>query len=36
LLVNRTSTSVIRLLPPYIATPADIDEAMEILDTCVE
>jgi predicted acetylornithine/succinylornithine family transaminase len=31
LLVNRTSTTVVRLLPPYIVTPADIDEAMHIL-----
>jgi predicted acetylornithine/succinylornithine family transaminase len=36
LLVNRTSTSVIRLLPPYIATTADVDEAIAILDKCVE
>jgi acetylornithine/succinyldiaminopimelate/putrescine aminotransferase len=32
LLVNRTSTSVIRLLPPYIATERDVDEAVTILD----
>jgi len=31
LLVNRTSTTVVRLLPPYIVTPADIDEAVHIL-----
>ncbi|MFI5177415.1 MAG: aspartate aminotransferase family protein [Vicinamibacterales bacterium] len=31
LLVNRTSTTVVRLLPPYVVTPADIDEAMHIL-----
>lgn len=35
LLVNRTSTSVIRLLPPYIATERDIDEAMSILDAVI-
>ena len=33
LLVNRTSTNVIRLLPPYIVTEQDVDEAVEILDT---
>jgi predicted acetylornithine/succinylornithine family transaminase len=32
LLVNRTSTSVIRLLPPYIVSEQDIDEAVAILD----
>lgn len=32
LLVNRTSTTVVRLLPPYIVTPAEIDEAVAILD----
>jgi acetylornithine/N-succinyldiaminopimelate aminotransferase len=32
LLVNRTATSVIRLLPPYIVTEHDIDEAVGILD----
>jgi acetylornithine/N-succinyldiaminopimelate aminotransferase len=32
LLVNRTSTSVIRLLPPFTVTPAEIDEALAILD----
>jgi predicted acetylornithine/succinylornithine family transaminase len=35
LLVNRTSTSVIRLLPPYIVTERDIDEAVTTLDTVV-
>ena len=32
LLINRTSTTVIRLLPPYIATEHDVDEAIGILD----
>jgi acetylornithine/succinyldiaminopimelate/putrescine aminotransferase len=32
LLVNRTSTSVIRLLPPYVITERHIDEALSILD----
>ena len=32
LLVNRTSTTVVRLLPPYIVTPNQVDEAVAILD----
>ena len=32
LLINRTSTTVIRLLPPYIVTDAQVDEAVAILD----
>jgi acetylornithine/N-succinyldiaminopimelate aminotransferase len=32
LLVNRTSTSVIRLLPPFVITEKDVDGAMAILD----
>ena len=35
LLVNRTSTSVIRLLPPFVITEQHIDEAMGILDEVV-
>ena len=31
LLVNRTSTTVVRMLPPYIITKAEVDEALEIL-----
>jgi acetylornithine/N-succinyldiaminopimelate aminotransferase len=31
LIVNRTSGTVVRLLPPYIATEPDVDEAMAIL-----
>ncbi len=31
LLVNRTATNVIRLLPPYIATERDVSEAIGIL-----
>jgi acetylornithine/N-succinyldiaminopimelate aminotransferase len=31
LLVNRTSTSVIRLLPPFVITEPHIDEALNIL-----
>jgi acetylornithine/N-succinyldiaminopimelate aminotransferase len=36
LLVNRTSTTVIRLLPPYIVTERDIDDAMKILDASMQ
>lgn len=36
LLVNRTSTSVIRLLPPFIITEAHIDEAVAILDAVLQ
>ena len=32
LLVNRTAERVVRMLPPYIVTPGDIDEATATLD----
>jgi predicted acetylornithine/succinylornithine family transaminase len=32
LLVNRTATTVIRLLPPFIVTERDVDEAIAMLD----
>ena len=32
LLVNRTSETVVRLLPPYIVTAAEIDEGVALLD----
>lgn len=32
LLLNRTATNVIRMLPPYIATERDVDEAIGILE----
>lgn len=35
LIVNRTSGTVLRLLPPYIVTPADIDVAVDILDQAI-
>jgi acetylornithine/N-succinyldiaminopimelate aminotransferase len=35
LVINRTSGTVIRLLPPYIITPADVDEATDILDQAI-
>jgi acetylornithine/succinyldiaminopimelate/putrescine aminotransferase len=35
LVVNRTATSVIRMLPPYIVTESDVDEAVGILDAAL-
>jgi acetylornithine aminotransferase/acetylornithine/N-succinyldiaminopimelate aminotransferase len=35
LLVNRTSTNVVRLLPPYVVTPADVDEALQGLGEAI-
>lgn len=35
LLINRTANTVIRLLPPYIVTEQDIDEALAILDDAI-
>lgn len=35
LVVNRTSGTVLRLLPPYIVTPQDIDTAIDILDDAI-
>jgi predicted acetylornithine/succinylornithine family transaminase len=35
LLVNRTAGTVVRLLPPYIATERDVDEAMDIFATAL-
>lgn len=35
LLINRTATTVIRLLPPYIVTEQEIDEALGILDAAI-
>ena len=32
LLVNRTASTVVRLLPAYVATEQDVDEAIGILD----
>jgi predicted acetylornithine/succinylornithine family transaminase len=36
LLVNRTAGTVVRLLPPYIATEADVDEAVDTLTAVLE
>jgi len=36
LLLNRTATTVIRMLPPFIVTEADVDEAMGILDASLD
>jgi acetylornithine aminotransferase/acetylornithine/N-succinyldiaminopimelate aminotransferase len=35
LLVNRTSDSVVRLLPPYVVTTSDIDNAVDILEAAI-
>jgi acetylornithine/N-succinyldiaminopimelate aminotransferase len=35
LLVNRTAETVIRLLPPYIITTAEMDEALGLLDAAL-
>ena len=32
LLINRTADTVVRLLPPYVITDAEIDEALRLLD----
>lgn len=35
LLVNRTSDSVVRLLPPYIISTEEIDEGIALLDAAL-
>lgn len=35
LLINRTSDTVVRLLPPYVITPRDIDAALPILEAAI-
>jgi acetylornithine/succinyldiaminopimelate/putrescine aminotransferase len=35
LLVNRTSDTVVRLLPPYVITTGEIDEGIAILDEAI-
>jgi predicted acetylornithine/succinylornithine family transaminase len=35
LLVNRTSDTVIRLLPPYVITESEIDEALRLLEAAI-
>ena len=36
LLINRTSDTVIRLLPPYIITEQEIDEALPLLEAAID
>jgi len=36
LLINRTSDTVVRLLPPYIITEREIDEALPLLEAAIE
>ena len=35
LLINRTSETVIRLLPPYVITESEIDEALPLLEAAI-
>jgi acetylornithine/N-succinyldiaminopimelate aminotransferase len=35
LLINRTSDTVVRLLPPYVITDAEIDEALPLLEAAI-
>jgi acetylornithine/N-succinyldiaminopimelate aminotransferase len=35
LLINRTSTTVVRLLPAYTITPADVDAALPLLEDAI-
>ena len=35
LLINRTANTVIRLLPAYIVTVEEIDEALSLLDAAI-
>jgi acetylornithine/succinyldiaminopimelate/putrescine aminotransferase len=35
LLVNRTAETVVRLLPSYVITPAEIDEALVLLEQAI-
>jgi acetylornithine/succinyldiaminopimelate/putrescine aminotransferase len=35
LLVNRTSNTVVRLLPPYVITEAEVDEACSLLEQAI-
>jgi acetylornithine/succinyldiaminopimelate/putrescine aminotransferase len=35
LLINRTSETVIRLLPPYVITEREIDEALPLLESAI-
>jgi acetylornithine/succinyldiaminopimelate/putrescine aminotransferase len=35
LLINRTSDTVVRLLPPYVITQTEIDEALPLLEQSI-
>jgi acetylornithine/succinyldiaminopimelate/putrescine aminotransferase len=35
LLINRTSDTVVRLLPPYVITESEIDEALPLLEAAI-
>jgi predicted acetylornithine/succinylornithine family transaminase len=36
LLINRTASTVVRLLPPYVITERDVDEAVRILEDAIQ
>ena len=36
LLINRTSDTVVRLLPPYVITEREIDEALPLLEAAID
>jgi acetylornithine/N-succinyldiaminopimelate aminotransferase len=36
LLINRTSDTVVRLLPPYVITEKEVDEALPLLEAAIE
>ena len=35
LLINRTAETVVRLLPPFVITPAEIDEGLVLLEQAI-
>ncbi len=35
LLINRTAETVVRLLPPFVITAAEIDEGLELLEAAM-
>jgi acetylornithine/succinyldiaminopimelate/putrescine aminotransferase len=34
-MINRTAQTVVRLLPPYVITPAEVDEMAPLLDAAL-
>ena len=35
LVINRTAGTVVRLLPPYVVTEGEVDEAIDLLRTAM-